>query len=150
MCEPDESSLREVTDFVWGTLLRTDIAPTRPDAHAPRGGYVGRVRITGSWEGALTLACTGPLARRAAGALFDMPPGEVTDGDVADALGEITNVMSGNVKALLPAPSRLSLPDVHEARIDHARAGSTVRELWFTCEGEPFVVRLEAGATHAS
>ena len=35
--------------------------------------------------------------------------------DVADALGELANVVGGNVKAVLPGPSVLGLPEVGTA-----------------------------------
>jgi CheY-specific phosphatase CheX len=37
---------------------------------------------------------------------------EATLVEVRDALGELTNMVAGNVKALLPGPSTLSLPTV--------------------------------------
>ncbi len=38
---------------------------------------------------------------------------EVTEDDVADALGELANMIGGNVKSILPELSALSLPHVH-------------------------------------
>ncbi len=146
---PDDSALRDVTDFVWTTFLRADLTPSIPPSNV-EPGYVGRVRISGTWSGELTLACSDTLARRAAGTLFDVPPDAVTGDDVNDAVGEIANVMSGNVKALLPAPSRLSLPDVYAGTVGATRADDRVREVWFTCEGEPLVVRLAVESQPAS
>ena len=37
------------------------------------------------------------------------------DEDVDDALGELANVVGGNVKAVLPGPSVLGLPEVGTA-----------------------------------
>ena len=37
------------------------------------------------------------------------------DEDVEDALGELANVVGGNVKAVLPGPSVLGLPEVGTA-----------------------------------
>ena len=34
------------------------------------------------------------------------------DEDIDDALGELANVVGGNVKAVLPGPSALGLPEV--------------------------------------
>jgi chemotaxis protein CheX len=36
----------------------------------------------------------------------------VTGDDVADALGELANIIGGNLKNMVPAPSALSLPHV--------------------------------------
>ncbi|HVD28484.1 MAG TPA: chemotaxis protein CheX [Mycobacteriales bacterium] len=52
------------------------------------------------------------LARTAASAMFDRPAEALTDDEVADALGELTNMIGGNLKSLLPGPSRLSMPAV--------------------------------------
>ena len=41
-----------------------------------------------------------------------MQPGEPAEADIADALGEIANVIGGNLKSTLPGPSLLSLPVV--------------------------------------
>ncbi|MFB9376962.1 chemotaxis protein CheX [Kineococcus gynurae] len=43
--------------------------------------------------------------------------GELPDEDVADALGEIANVIGGNVKAILPEVSALGLPQVLRGKI---------------------------------
>jgi chemotaxis protein CheX len=37
---------------------------------------------------------------------------DVTQSDIVDAVGELANVIGGNVKALLPQPCQLSLPHV--------------------------------------
>ncbi|MCU0705946.1 MAG: chemotaxis protein CheX, partial [Fimbriiglobus sp.] len=45
-------------------------------------------------------------------AFFDTPSAEVTPAELADALGELANMVGGNLKALLPDGCRLSLPSV--------------------------------------
>ena len=47
--------------------------------------------------------------------MFGSAPDVVTDAEVVDALGELTNMIGGNVKSLLPAPSQLSLPMVSDS-----------------------------------
>jgi chemotaxis protein CheX len=37
---------------------------------------------------------------------------ELADSDIADAVGELANIVGGNVKSLLPPPTTLSLPVV--------------------------------------
>lgn len=50
-------------------------------------------------------------------ALLAMGPDEdVTDEDMVDALGEVANVVGGNVKALVPATGVLTLPQVSAER----------------------------------
>ena len=42
----------------------------------------------------------------------------MTTADIADALGELANIIGGNVKSLLPEPCALSLPHVLVGRVD--------------------------------
>ncbi len=53
-------------------------------------------------------------AQAAAEAMFDADPGSLSEQEVSDALGELTNMVGGNIKSLVPAPSKLSLPSVSE------------------------------------
>ena len=50
------------------------------------------------------------MSREIAGRMFSIAPEEVKEDDIRDALSELANIIAGNVKALLPAPSHLSLP----------------------------------------
>jgi chemotaxis protein CheX len=106
----DEQSLRDFADNIWSTMLglSLDGAPA-PEAE----DYItGCVQITGDWQGAVTVELAVPLARRVAAALFAMEPAELGDGEVCDAVGELANMLGGNVKALLDGSCRLSLPAV--------------------------------------
>jgi hypothetical protein len=73
------------------------------------------VRITGAWEGMVQLVCADVLARPAAAVLFGLEVQTATPDLVHDALGELTNITGGNLKALLPEPCYLSLPAVTPA-----------------------------------
>jgi chemotaxis protein CheX len=75
------------------------------------GGWVrASIAVTGGWSGHITLdvsrAGADVLARRML--LSD----EVSPDDVADAVGELVNVLGGNVKGLLLEESALGLPQV--------------------------------------
>ena len=63
---------------------------------------------------------------------------------VQDAMGELTNMTGGNVKALLPEGCRLSLPTVVEGSAYTARVPGSelVTSVGFKCQGSPVVVRL--------
>ena len=68
------------------------------------------IAVTGGWSGHVTLdvsrAGAGDLARRM------LMADEVSDDDVVDAIGELVNVLGGNVKGLLLEESALGLPQV--------------------------------------
>ena len=48
------------------------------------------------------LHCPAGLARNATPLIFSQPKELVSVNDVQDAIGEITNMIGGNIKALLP------------------------------------------------
>jgi chemotaxis protein CheX len=102
-----------ITRDVWGSFTGKTIH-LADDQVLPDGGQVtvGCVAVTGDWRGCVLLACPTQLARTAASAMFDRPAEELTDEEVGDALGELTNMIGGNIKSLIPGLSHLSMPAV--------------------------------------
>jgi chemotaxis protein CheX len=76
----------------------------------------GIVTIGGDADAVVVLRCDQTLAREIAAAMFAMPAYELTDTDVIDALGEVTNVSGGAIKALIDGTCRLGLPIVTVGR----------------------------------
>ena len=76
--------------------------------------------------------------------MFSVPEGELGDEDLRDALGELTNMVGGNIKTLLPGSEFISLPTVIEgsdygvARLD----SDIVARAQATSEGLPLQVVL--------
>jgi Chemotaxis phosphatase CheX len=56
------------------------------------------------------LHCPAGLARKATPLIFSQPEEVVSVNDVQNAIGEITNMIGGNIKALLSEPPSPSLP----------------------------------------
>lgn len=71
------------------------------------------VDVDGPWAGRASLETSSDTAVDLARALLRLAPGaDVPDDDLVDALGELANVLGGNVKALLPEYGTLGLPRV--------------------------------------
>jgi chemotaxis protein CheX len=140
-----EQDIRDVTESVWINMLNATAEPRPYSADALRGPILtGSVRMSGAWEGAVTIHCSHDLARAAAVALFALDASEPSEDEVRDALGELANVVGGNIKALLPGPTDLSLPRVDTSgrsptTLDAEGPGCTV---WFSSNGETFAVTL--------
>jgi len=64
----------------------------------------------------------------------------VAEAEVADALGEIANILAGNVKALLPEHVGMTLPEVSWQ--SPSRDDARLNEVLFTWRGRPIVVSL--------
>ena len=142
-----EPELTEITERVWASLVEAPLLPRQPGQPGPVPGtrtFTGCVQITGAWEGAVTVHCSEALARRLTAAMFMVDPGDTTSEEVSDALGELANMVGGNVKALLPEPCRISLPAVADGmdyRLSVPGARPLTAVTW-TCLGDPLMVRL--------
>lgn len=78
-----------------------------PATTLPRGAAI---TISGGWKGSITISSSDELSRRIAAAMFRKDDRSVDSRDITDALTELTNIIAGNIKAILPGPSQLSLP----------------------------------------
>jgi chemotaxis protein CheX len=142
-----EPELTEITERVWASLVDVPLLPRQPGQPALVPGartFTGCVQITGAWEGAVTVHCSEALAKLLTAAMFMVDPEDTSTEEVADALGELANMVGGNVKALLPEPCRISLPAVADGmdyRLSVPGARPVTAVTW-TCQGEPLMVRL--------
>lgn len=109
-----EGDLAEMAEQVWVSYLDPDgVSPLVPHGDMKQVSEVhSTVSITGSWHGHLVYASSQHAARKAAAAFLAMEPDEVAQEDISDVLGELANIIGGNVKAMLPAGCFLSLPTV--------------------------------------
>jgi chemotaxis protein CheX len=104
------TEIEEIVKMIWSTLVEVPIEPGG-QAQSDDSTVTGIVNIDGAWHGAVLVRCPLALASMVTAAMFgddERPSLE----DVRDALGELTNMVAGNVKALLPQPSVISLPTV--------------------------------------
>ena len=142
-----EDSIADIVATVWETVLgmQVELDESMHLATVPEHPtYAGIVQIHGAWEGAIAVQCSEALARRTAMTMFDLTPDDVTTAELHDSLGEITNMIGGNLKALLPEPCLLGLPVVVEGRDYRLRlpGSAPVRRTAFTTEGESIVVTV--------
>ena len=107
-----EGAITEIVSMVCSTTLGLDVAPGGDYTPAPgERVMVGCVQITGAWSGAVLVSCRAEFARLAAKLIFGS---NETLEEERDALGELSNMIAGNIKALLPGPSFLSLPTLSD------------------------------------
>lgn len=128
----------EITNSVWETLLEKTLIEQAGGAIAPSTG--AQVRIGGAWEGRVCLKMSLDLARAVTAHIFAIPEDEVDDELIADAVRELANIVSGNIKSLLPDPSELGLPEP-AGEVE----GEIVVEVEMSCDDQPVVVVVEKG-----
>jgi CheY-specific phosphatase CheX len=150
-----DQDIREITSAVWSSVLQVD-AGARLESQNPRlPGTImtGCVQISGAWEGAVLIQGPMTVAKAAAATMFEIQPSETSPDEVRDALGELANMVGGNIKALLPGPTQLSLPVVVEGERGalSIRDAEVVRAVWFAAYGEEFLVTLlSRNSAHSS
>jgi chemotaxis protein CheX len=142
----NENDLAEMVEQVWVSYLDPEgINPLIPtyDENQPSEVH-SSVSITGSWSGHVVYASSTAAARKAAAAFLAMEPDEVSQEDLSDVLGELANIVGGNVKAMLPPGAMLSLPQVVLAPESATRYPSAERitGLYGVWEGEPVSVSM--------
>jgi chemotaxis protein CheX len=133
-----DEQIAGITQDVWNSFTGKVLGSADDEAVAGSDDVtVGSVAVTGEWRGYVLLACPTQLARTAASAMFDVPADQLTDDEVADALGELTNMIGGNVKSLLPGPGRLSIPAVTVGAwyVDRMSRSVLLNRVSFVCEG---------------
>jgi chemotaxis protein CheX len=147
--EVNENDLAEMVEQVWESYLDPEgISPLIPtyDENQPSDVH-SSVSITGSWTGYIVYASSTGAAKRAAAAFLAMEPDEVSQEDLSDVLGELANIVGGNVKAMLPPGALLSLPQVVLAPESTARFPNTQRigGVYGIWEGEPVSISMWQG-----
>jgi chemotaxis protein CheX len=106
-----EEDLCEIAVSIWESLFTVPLQRVPAEPAIPGPVMTGCVTIEGAWDGAVMLTCERSLAAVLAAELFE-PEQSVTEADVRDTVGEVTNMLAGNFKALLAPPSHISLPTV--------------------------------------
>lgn len=107
-----ENDLTELTGGVWEAFLGLPAEPAASGLVDDGPFYTSSVAISGGWEGSVRLVIPSGLARSAAAAMFDIVPDELGADEVVDAVGELANIIGGNLKGMVEAPCTLSLPMV--------------------------------------
>jgi chemotaxis protein CheX len=142
----NENDLAEMVEQVWVSYLDPEgINPLIPTGDESQPTEVhSSVSITGSWTGHVVYASSAEAAKKAAAAFLAMEVEEVGQEDLSDVLGELANIVGGNVKAMLPPGCFLSLPQVVMApesatKYPNAERVSGLYGLW---EGQPVNVTM--------
>ena len=152
--------IRESTESVFRTMLALELGPGPSGIHrgavSASHGVAALVGFAGSWVGTGSVDCSPALACRFAGAMLSSVPQSVDD-DVLDAMGEIANMIIGNIKNSVEAvvgPMELSLPTVvHGCHfITRSQRQSEWSVVPFACLGAEFTVQvmLIPGGCHVS
>ncbi|WP_404308943.1 chemotaxis protein CheX [Neorhodopirellula lusitana] len=107
----------ELVQAIFDNMLQMPCEPandqtTDDTAPPPSDRLIGCVQIQGDWVGAVEINTPIDLGRKAAAAMLMVPEPEVSMEDIQDTIAELSNMVGGSIKAILPGQSTLSLPSV--------------------------------------
>ncbi|MBX2879483.1 MAG: chemotaxis protein CheX [Granulosicoccus sp.] len=134
-----EDELMEIVEVVWMTVLQLPIRAADDSSHLDGEILTADIEISGAWHGVVSLKASKELLAAAASVMFSKDVGEVNTVDCTDTLTELTNMLGGTVKCLLPETCDLSLP--------HIESGASEQDIshdWthFECESHRFAVAV--------
>ena len=142
-----ESDVESIAFAIWESLLGLPIDVDGGRSLGEDSQVTCLVHLHGAFRGAVMIECSEALGSRLTTAMLQSQ-GPPDASDMADALGELTNVFAGNIKALLAQPSSISLPTVaFGPSYEIGVVGSTVVcRVSFVCEGHPLAVTILQGS----
>jgi chemotaxis protein CheX len=110
-------TLTKATEEVFETMVFKNLTcglPIEGDALRPASNVVGTVGFAGQASGLVAFYSTLDAARDIAGAMLGMDPNTV-NGEMADAIGEVTNMIAGSFRTKMAAQGQawaISVPTV--------------------------------------
>jgi chemotaxis protein CheX len=143
-----EAEILEIAQTIWESLIHLPVepAPAPPEIDGA-SALRATISFSGAWEGQVHATMSAKLGRRLAAATLQTSASDLLEEDTQDVLKELINMLGGNIKALLPPPCKLSLPQV--ASVSSTESGDATRTVEDTvhlaCDREGFSIRLSAG-----
>jgi CheY-specific phosphatase CheX len=138
--------LVQIVHSVFETMINLQVAECDAPWFPSGEHLTAAVHLAGDWSGVVLLECDRGQACRFAGRFLSNEPPGVVDDVVRDVLGELANMISGNLKCILTHGIRLSIPTVVNGTDYILRVcGATIRErLAFRSEEGPFWITVLA------
>lgn len=133
--EAYETEVGRIVQDVLATMTQYPAAPSAEPYSPQPGRATCAIHFVGDWSGALLIECPLPMAFEFTARLMRIPKPIQFDDDVYDALGELANMIGGNLKSVLPKGATLSMPTVFDGPNYSIRLRGVLREKRMTFEG---------------
>jgi chemotaxis protein CheX len=140
--------MAQIVESVFTTMMNLEVFPTESPWVPSPEQLTAAVRLSGAWNGAMLFECDPWQACRFAGLFLSTDPPEGVNDDVRDVLGELANMIGGNVKSAVAMGLNLSMPWVSAGNDYQSLVGDSEVEdrLAFQCAlGEFWVTLLAIG-----
>jgi len=141
-----DSQIEQIVQSIFASMLGMEVVRSADDPASCCEKVLSTIHITGTKSLSVVLGASSGVAAAAASAMLQMQPAETTDDDQRDVVAELTNMIGGNLKSLLPSPCFLSLPTVLAGRELGLQipGAEQVEDVLLQCESGTLRVRLFA------
>ena len=106
--------LARVVESVFQTMIDLEVAVSDAPWTQSPDTITAAVHFAGDWRGAALVECDARQACQFATRFMGIALPAAIDDDVRDAMGELANMVAGNLKSVLPHGVGLSMPSVVE------------------------------------
>jgi chemotaxis protein CheX len=106
--------LAQIVRSVFGTMLGLEVLECPPPWAVNGARLTAAVHLSGDWNGVVFLECGREQAYHFTWRFLSADPAKIVEEDVRDVLGELANMLAGNLKSALTPGVVLSMPSVVE------------------------------------
>ena len=133
-----------VTQDVFRVMAGMEVEPTDEPFAKSTGAIDSLLNYTGGARGSMALECSPSVACAFAARVTGLPAECLTNKDIEDAMGKLVNMIGGSLKALLPADTSISTPQVFQFSFWSSlrEEPAPISSLDFVCEFGRFRLRL--------
>jgi chemotaxis protein CheX len=107
-----QEDVEQIVETVFSTMTGIELEKTGVPCTVPAGLMTAAVYLAGGWEGAVLVHCFPQQACDFASSFLGLPPSPAVTDNVRDVLGELANMIAGNLKCILCPGIKLSVPSV--------------------------------------
>ncbi|HBE71181.1 MAG TPA: chemotaxis protein CheX [Planctomycetaceae bacterium] len=141
--EIEVTAMQQIISNVFEDMLQLPVDSSPSESSFDGRAIIASICISGRSEKQIVVEVPSVSATLIGATMFDVAMDAVEPTEIEDAVGEIANMIGGNVKGILPEDAQLSLPNV-----DHCEKGSSpasgAETTWdFAVSGQPVRVRWQ-------
>ncbi|MFO1093182.1 MAG: chemotaxis protein CheX [Planctomycetaceae bacterium] len=131
-----------VTD-VCSNMLGLSVSPDHQSGQSHANDWIATIHISGDWDALVEMQFTEAAAAQFAATMFGKSADELSSEEVRDAVGEVVNMLGGNLKGMVNGESNLSLPCVG-MQTQKSLCPNYERLIsgQFCCESHPFRISI--------
>lgn len=144
-----EGEINETVTDLFMTMLSTEATATSECARG-QDAITSIIAFAGPWKGNLLLECGRTQAVAFTKRFLQLNEVDEHSEDVFSTVAELSNIVAGNLKVVLPHGVSMSTPSIIEgSRYDvRVHGGKLINEMFYTTDVGPFTIRLIEACSH--